>query len=160
MSGSTKALLLGCIVLVSFALLRRATQSFDPALPGDMPADARFLATGYDLDRNERQGNWVACHVDPPGSGERSCRVADPHGIVIFDGSFLPVRDGQSAVTSAGQIAINAKVGWVTGPSEGLPVPVIPLTDGAILVPQGDRDALVDRWARDPQEWRNLTSAK
>jgi len=160
LSGSTKAIILACLAVVSFALLHRATRSFDPPLPGDMPADARFLSTGYDLDKNERKGNWVACHEAPPGSGQRSCRVADSQGMVIFEGIYLPVRDAQSVAAAAGQIAPNGKLGWVTGPSEGLPVPVIPMTDGSVLVPQGDRDALVDRWARDPEEWRNLTPAK
>ena len=39
-----------------------------------------------------------------------------------------------------------------TGPAEQSLVPVIPLADGQILVPAHDRLALIERWAKHPDE--------
>jgi hypothetical protein len=94
-----------------------------------MPEHSQFLPTGYDLEHNERQGTWVSCE---PGEDtvDKQCRVTDTHGTVIFEGDFLPVRDVGSPSTSASAQLAPTKLGWVTGPVEGSPVPLIALTDG------------------------------
>lgn len=153
MSTGTKAVLFCCFAIVVVVLGFRANQAMNPALPKDMPADARFVATGYDLEHNERKGSWVACH--PDSFGESACRVTDAHGMVIFEGAFLPVKDARLVNGGAGTPAAG-KLHWVNGPAEGSPVPIIPMTDGSLLVPQADRDALVDRWNQHPDEWQAL----
>jgi hypothetical protein len=142
--------------LAAVVIISRANLALDPVLPKNMPADSRFLPTGYDLDHNERQGTWVACQPSEY-AGETFCRVTDAHGIVIFQGGFLPVRDSQSA-PSAGSSTQPAKspLRWVNGPFEGVPVPIIPMSDGTLLVPRDDRDALVDRWTQQSDEWQRL----
>ena len=158
MSSLTKIILFCCVALVVGTLIYRANIAIDPELPKDMPADARFMATGYDLDHNERKGSWVACHSD--GYGGSECRVTDAHGMVIFQGAFLPVRDARAWLDRyQTSTSANGKLHWINGPAEGMPVPVIPMTDGSLLVPGDDRDALVDRWNQHPDEWQMLQSA-
>jgi hypothetical protein len=136
-------------------LIYRGNSSTNPARPDDMPEHSQFLPTGYDLEHNERQGTWVSCE---PGEDtvDKQCRVTDTHGTVIFEGDFLPVRDVGSPSTSASAQLAPTKLGWVTGPVEGSPVPLIALTDGSLLVPRDDRDALIDRWNAHPDEWQKL----
>jgi hypothetical protein len=155
LSSGSKVVLFFCIVLVGVMLLYRGNQAMDPALPKDMPGDARFMPTGYDLAHNERKGTWVACQ--PDGNGVTFCRVTDAHGMVIFQGDFLPVKDSQSSSDGGSQInASSSTLKWVEGPFEAAPVPMIPMSDGSWLVPQPDRDALVDRWNQNPDEWQKL----
>jgi hypothetical protein len=153
----TKAVLFCCLALLAAALIYRADVSLDPARPSDMPANSRFIPTRYDLSHNERKGLWVFC-----GSGDEAgvtfCRVADASGVVIFQGDFLPVRNSQSSPNNASMKGAGAKLTWVNGPSEGSPVPVIPMTDGSMLVPRDDRDALIHRWNTHPDEWQKLQS--
>jgi hypothetical protein len=144
-----------CIALVALGLIYRGNMSVNPARPADMPENSQFLPTGYDLDHNERQGTWVWCE---PGEGafDKQCRVADTHGTVIYEGAFLPVRDAGSPSTSQNAQPARTQLGWVNGPVEGSPVPLIPLTDGSLLVPRDDRDALIHRWNAHPDEWQKL----
>jgi hypothetical protein len=145
-----------CVALVAGTLLYRANLALMPALPSDMPANSRFMLTGYDLDHNESRGEWVACHPDG-GVGESFCRVSDARGTVIYQGNFLPVRDLTKA--SASPLAGEAETGellWLKGPTEGMPIPAIPMSDGSVLIPRDDRDALLDRWRRFPEDWKRL----
>ncbi len=135
-------------------MLLHANQALDPAVPGDMPADARFIPSGYDLEHNERKGSWVSCRLI--AAGEDACRVTDAHGLVIFQGSFLPVNPGNAELAPETKNQLR----WIPGPSEGSPVPVIPSSDGMLLVPHDDRDALVDRWNQHPDEWQAVLAAK
>ena len=155
-SPLTKSVLIACMATVAATMVYRADIALDPALPNDMPGDARFMATGYDLDHNERKGSWVACHPGV-GGGESFCRVTDAKGAVIFQGAYLPVRN-LHPVAAEGQRLAAGTVRWIHGPAEGAPVPVIPMTDGSLLVPRDDRDAMLDRWNRFPQEWQELTA--
>jgi hypothetical protein len=138
-------------------LFYRTNLALDPARPSDMPENSRFIPSGYDLSHNERQGSWVSC-ASGDGVGDMFCRVTDTHGMVIFQGDFLPVRSSGSAAGGGGATLAKSGLGWVTGPFEGSPVPVIPMTDGSMLVPRDDRDALIDRWNAHPDEWRQLQS--
>jgi hypothetical protein len=157
LNAGTKFILFICVVLIAVLLIRRADVAVNPALPKDMPSNARFLPTGYDLTHNERRGTWVACQANGPGVS--FCRVTDPHGLVIFQGDYLPVRDSRAVADSDTTPALgNSRLQWVQGPLEGTPVPIIPTSDGTWLVPIGDRDALVDRWNQNPQEWQKLTA--
>ena len=63
----------------------------------------------------------------------------------VFLGSSYP----QAVIGDANDI-------WVQGPAENGPVPVIPLSNGIILVPYADSDALADRWATNPDEINRL----
>jgi hypothetical protein len=120
-----------------------------------MPEDSRFIPTGYDLEHNERQGTWISCKPGE-GAGDQFCVVTDVHGMVIFQGDFLPVRGAGSSTASGDASLAKSGLGWVSGPAEGSPVPVIPMTDGGMLVPRDDRDALLDRWNVHPDEWQKL----
>lgn len=155
LSAGSKAVLFCCIALVGVMLIYRGNLAMDPGLPNDMPKDARFMPTGYDLAHNERKGTWVACQ--PDGSGTTFCRVTDAQGMVIFQGDYLPVRDSHSVADGGDEInATSSTLRWVEGPFEGAPVPIIPMSDGSWLVPIADRDALVGRWNRNPDEWQKL----
>jgi hypothetical protein len=125
-----------------------------------MPSDSRFVQSGYDLQRNEPEGDWISCSTTSPyGHDADYCRVTDNHGTVIFQGDFMPVRGSQPVAPGRLQVAaMDADKLWVEGPAEESPVPVITLTNGAILVPADDSDALADRWARDPQELARVES--
>ena len=159
MSTGTKAVLFCCIALLAVGLFYRANIALDPARPKDMPENSRFIPTGYDLEHNERKGTWVSCSSGD-GLSDMFCRVTDSHGTVIFQGDFLPVRGAGSSTSSSGATLAKSSLGWVDGPFEGSPVPVIPMTDGSMLVPRDDRDALIDRWNAHPDEWQKLQSAE
>ncbi len=146
-----------CLALLAVGLIYRANVSLDPARPDDMPENSRFIPTGYDLEHNERKGTWVSCNAGD-GAGDQFCRVTDPHGAVIFEGHFLAVRESGSLPNNGSAALANSSLGWVNGPVEGSPVPVIPMTDGSMLVPRDDRDALVHRWNAHPDEWQGLRS--
>ena len=154
MSPLTKMVLFCCVVLIAATMLLHANQALDPALPNDMPADSRFIPTGYDLEHNERKGSWVSCRLI--AAGEDECRVTDAHGLVIYQGSFLPVNPGNAELATS----TKSQLRWVHGPAEGAPVPVIPSSDGMLLVPHDDRDALVDRWNQHPDEWQAVLAGQ
>ena len=154
MSSTSKFVLICCVLLVAGTLIYRRDIAINPALPNDMPADARFLATGYDLEHNERRGTWVACQ--PDGTGAQRCRVTDARGMVLFQGEYAAVRDAHANPASTIAAPAAGTLHWVNGPAEGGPVPVIPMTDGTLLVPYADRDALIDRWSQHPEEWQAI----
>lgn len=158
MSTGTKIVLACCVALLAVGLFYRANIAMDPARPQDMPENSRFIPTGYDLEHNERKGAWVSC-ASGDGVGDSFCRVTDSHGTVIFQGDFLPVRGAGTSPTYAAGLA-KSGLNWVNGPFEGSPVPVIPMTDGSLLVPRDDRDALIDRWNAHPDEWQKLQPAE
>ena len=118
-----------------------------------MPPNAKFLQSGFDVATNEPQGDWVACTLHA-SDGLNWCRVTDQKGMVLYEGDFLPVNSDQPLGNDQLNVApANPRKIWVRGPAEGGPVPAIPLTGGAVLVPASDRDALKQRWATDPTEY-------
>lgn len=123
-----------------------------------MPANSYFLQSGYNLQRNEPIGQWIACRPDP-GQGADLCRVTDHTGQVIFQGDYLPLHGAEALPAEELQVATGEVLNdlWVRGPAESGPVPVIPLANGKILVPAADADALADRWARNPDELHRIT---
>ena len=160
MDRNMKWALLCCAAVVGGTLIYRSNIALQPELPGNMPPDSRFIATGYDLEHNEHQGVWIACH---PGSsmGDSFCRVTDNRGEVVFQGDYVPVQDARGMRTNTlGATPANATLHWVTGPVEGISVPLIPMTDGTLLVPADDRDALLNRWNQHPEQWQALADTK
>ena len=145
-------LCLGC-----FLLVRHGNTALHPALPSDMPAQAQFMQSGYDIAHLEPTGEWIACGTDRAEQANW-CRVTDAGGQVVYEGDYLPLH-GQNALPLEGIHLSHADPTklWVSGPVEAAPVPVIPLVGGEVLVPASDRDALADRWAGHPQELQNLS---
>lgn len=145
-----------CAMVVTILLLRHGQTAMHAARPADMPPGSSFLPSGYDVNSNEQEGNWISCRVDVP---ERAnwCRVADAKGVVVFEGNFLPIQGRRAIPEEQLEIAIvNPTRLWIHGPAEGIPVPVIPLRNGVLLVPAGDQELLLDRWGRDPEELNRL----
>jgi hypothetical protein len=151
--------LLTVVTLVAlFVLITRGDRVLEASVPPDMPADARFLVSGYNVDQNERQGNWVACTLDS-ANNTNWCRVTDAHGSVVFEGAYLPLPGSEPIPAAKLRIAnVNPRRMWVLGPSERLPVPVIALEDGTLLVPASDREALIARWQEQPEEFARVTA--
>ncbi len=144
------AVLVACGVVL---FVRHARTEGSVAVPRDMPSNAKFLQSGFDVATNEPQGNWVACSLHS-ADGLDWCRVTDQKGVVVYQGDFLPVSttaplpDNQLAVAP-----VNPKKIWVHGPVEDGPVPAIPLMNGGVLVPASDRYALLERWKADSYEY-------
>jgi hypothetical protein len=138
-------------------LVRHGVTALNPAIPKDMPRNAYFAQSGYNLQRNEPLGDWIACRLDAEQNADL-CRVTDNHGVVIYQGEFLPLHGSQPVPADQLKIAANDDPGslWVRGPAEGGPVPVIPLVNGKILVPRDDSDALADRWAKNSDELNRI----
>lgn len=145
------------LAAVTILLVRHGAAALRPARPNDMPADSQFVVSGYDLLHNEPKGDWIVCRPDLPEDAN-FCRVTDSHGVVIFQGDFLPV-SGSRAVPPARLRVASPDLDrmFVRGPAEGGLVPVIPLADGQLLVPAADSAALADRWARDPDELQRIS---
>lgn len=156
MTTATKLVSSFVLTVAIVLVVRHGLSALRPVVPGDMPRDAHFVQSGYDLRRNEPQGDWVACSADA-NQPANFCRVTDTHGMVIYQGDFLSVHSGK-AVSKANLrfAARDPRSLWVEGPVEAAPVPVIPLADGQILVPAADSDALAVRWSRDPDELTRL----
>lgn len=150
--------ILTSIVLAAgiMVLARHGMYALRAEVPKDMPSNSHFIQSGYDLRRNEPQGNWISCRPDFPEEAD-FCRVTDARGVVIYQGDFLAL-GGSQAVSQANLrfATTDPRNLWVRGPAENGPVPVIHLANGQILVPAGDSDALADRWARDPDELARL----
>jgi hypothetical protein len=150
---TTGKLVLGAIVMCAAVLVVRHSRTEQLAVPRDMPANAKFLQTGFDVSDGEPLGTWIACSLHQ-ADGLDWCRVTDQKGTVVYQGDFLPVNGtralGNEELTVA---SINPKKMWVHGPVESGPVPAILLTSGNMLVPAADRDALLQRWARDSGEY-------
>ena len=143
----------GCI-----QLLRHGRSAMQPTLPSDMPSQSRFMQSGYDVARLEPTGNWIACGTDRTEQANW-CRVTDAHGQVVFEGDYLPLRSQTPLPLDRIQLSrANPSSLWVHGPSEGSPVPVIPLASGDVLVPLVDREALADRWSGNPQELQSISA--
>jgi hypothetical protein len=151
--------LLTSVVVVAGAVLafRHGVSALKPDIPPDMPKNAYFVQSGYNLQRNEPTGQWIACRPDIAQSGDL-CRVTDSHGTVIYQGEYLPLRSNQPLPADELEIAVNEQAGdlWVSGPAENGPVLIIPLANGKVLVPAADSDALADRWARNPDELNRI----
>ncbi len=155
MSAFTKGVL--CIVAIvgGYFLIVHGTRALNASLPKDMPRDADFIQTGYDLDHNEAKGQWIACRDDHENNND-FCRVTDPRGTVVYQGAFEPFDYPAALPNDQLRVATRFSNIWVNGPSEHGPVPVIPLRNGKLLVPVQDRDALADRWSHNPEELRQL----
>lgn len=158
MSSGAKAVLFCCLAMLAVGLIYRASSGLEPALPGDMPAGSRFISTGYDLEKNERRGSWVYCSSSA-ADRDNFCRVTNVSGAVIYQGDFSGVRTERTSKVPGTIVLAKSGLGWVSGPVEGSPVPVIPLSDGSVLVPRDDRDALLHRWMANPEEWQRLVAA-
>jgi len=156
MTTSSKLALSLLLTLGIVLAARQGGRALNPALPKDMPSNAHFVQSGYNLQRNEPVGDWVACNSGDD-QGTNFCRVTDTHGMVIYQGEFVAV-NSQRPVTRANLrfAAHDPKNLWVRGPAEEGPVPAIPLADGQLLVPVSDSAALAERWARDPDELARL----
>ena len=157
MNALTKVLLFLCAVFATVLLIRHGDRALHASTPQDMPADSRFFQTSFDVRRNEAKGEWIACRVDAATASDW-CRVTDARGIVVFEGDFTPLSRPTPLPNSQLKVAVQPGANrlWVEGPAESAPVPVIPLESGDWLVPSQDRDALLDRWASNPQELRQL----
>ena len=150
------------LVFLSAAIIfiRHSSLALRPALPGNMPAQSSFLQTGFNLQVNEPEGEWVACGQDAE-QNTNFCRVSDARGIIVYQGDFLPLRAQGPLPTDQLEVATlrDAKF-WVKSPSQAAPIPVIPLRNGQVLVPAGDREALVDRWATHSEEFQSIASGQ
>jgi hypothetical protein len=153
MTAMTKVVSSVAITAGICLFLYQGDKALKPARPNDMPSNAHFVQTGYNLQRNEPIGQWIACRPDTD-RGADLCRITDNLGTVIFQGDFLPLAGHVALPTEELLVARDEKPSsaWVQGPAERGPVPVIRLDNGQLLVPAGDADALADRWARDPDE--------
>ena len=156
MSVVGKLALFVVAVVATVLILRHGRTALEAQRPSDMPSDARFLASGYDLQSNEPRGNWIACRIDADEHANW-CRVTDAQGAVVFQGRFLPIEGRAPVPASDLQIAPrNPSHLWVQGPTEAYPVPVIPLINGTLLVPADDQELLTARWSRSPEELNRL----
>jgi hypothetical protein len=153
MTFKTKAAL-SCAAFAALVGLT-AQRAFHATPPTDMPASARFVSNGYDQATAEPTGNWVACRprAQQDAAPADWCRVTDQRGSVIFEGKFLPTDSPAPVPSTALTIGeLSQHPLWTKGPTEAVPVPIIPLKDGQILVPEADRSLLLNRWAEDPTE--------
>ena len=101
----------------------------------------------------------ISCHEEKLRKTDW-CEVTDQKGTVLFKGDFLPVGTVHRAPQS--ELAIrpfDSVHGWVRGPSEALPVPVVPLKDGTLLVPAPDTFKLKKRWAEHPEELAEVSGS-
>ena len=157
MTTTRKVLVFLFLAAAVILTIRHGAAALRPALPTDMPRDSQFVVSGYDLLHNEPKGDWIVCR-EGISEGANFCRVTDSHGVVIFQGDFLPVASSQPVAKENLRIA-SADLDhiFVRGPAEGGLVPVIPLADGQLLVPAADSAALADRWARDPEELHRIS---
>ena len=138
-------------------LINHGRVAMSPARPSDMPAQAQFMQSGYDVAHLEPTGDWVACGTDRPEQSNW-CRVTDARGEVVYEGDYLPVRGQNPLPLDRIELGhVDPRNLWVNGPTEGSPIPIIPLVGGDVLVPVGDREALADRWAGNPQELQTLS---
>jgi hypothetical protein len=156
MTVTSKLVLSLFITAGTVMVVRHGADALKPIVPRDMPANAYFVQEGYDVDRNEPTGDWIACRADGAQNADY-CRVTDARGSVIYQGDFLPVNGSDPVPASELKIAVagDDKI-WVNGPAEGSPVPVLPLADGNILVPADDSYALGNRWTNNPEELHRI----
>lgn len=151
-------LTLSCIAIAAtFLAIRHGANALHATLPKDMPPNAQFLPSGYDISRNEAEGEWIACRLDPDADAD-FCRVTDAHGVVIYQGNFLPLSGAQPAPPSDLKVATDKPEGdlWVEGRSADGPVPMIPLVNGQVLAPVVDRFNLATLWTDDPEALRRV----
>ncbi len=155
MNAITKTLLLVVAIFAGYFLVVHGDRALSASLPKDMPRDADFIQTGYDIDHNEARGQWIACR-DNHEERNDFCRVTDARGTVVYQGAFAPYDYPNSLPNDQLKISSTASNIWVTGPAESGPIPVIPLQNGKLLVPLQDREALADRWSRNPTELHQI----
>jgi len=159
MTAATKFVLSSLVIAGTIVVVWRGVDSLQASLPDDMPADAQFLQSGFDLEHNEAKGDWIACRPDRVRDAT-FCRVTDARGIVIYQGDFLPVFGVQPISHDQLQVVTTGKEKdlWIKGPASAGPVPVIPLANGDMLAPMADSYNLAVRWRNDPNELRRIRS--
>ncbi len=160
MRASNQVIVFVLAVAGIFLVVRHGDMASHPALPTDMPRGSNFVPSGYDVSRLEAKGQWVACSTDTAQNTD-FCRVTDTRGNVVYQGDFLPLRSAEPLPADALKVAsIKADRMWVEGPAEKGPVPVIPLANGALLVPAADNLALADRWQSNPAELKRIAGSE
>ncbi len=150
---TTGKLVMGTVVAVGVVLAVRYARTEQIRVPADMPANSKFLQTGFNVSDGEPLGSWIACSLHEADNLDW-CRVTDQKGTVVYQGDFLPLNSTRPLSNDQLTVAnLNPKKMWVKGPVESGPVPVILLAGGNVLVPSADRDALIQRWAADSTEY-------
>ena len=125
--------------------------------PSDVAAGATFGKSGAGSTGSQSKGQWVSCHEDSARETDW-CQVTDQSGTILYKGDFLPVGEVHRVPQARLLIGhFDSANGWVDGPNESLPVPVVPLLDGTLLVPADDSIDLKARWDRDPSERNRAT---
>lgn len=154
----SRILLLLVAVAVGAFLVVRGVSALHASVPRNMPPDAQFVSSGFNLNNNEQTGQWISCKQST-ASRQPFCRLTNASGSVLYQGDFEPL-DGRESV-AAEELRLTGNPGnlWVNGPAEGSPVPVIPLKNGRVLVPVQDREALIDRWTQNPEELREISGS-
>lgn len=155
MSAYSKAVIFLFAIVAGYFLVVHGDRALNASLPRDMPRDANFVQTGYDVAHNEAQGQWIACRADRE-QGNDFCRVTDAKGTVVYQGAFEPYDSPESLPNDQLRVASTSGNIWINGPAENGPIPVIPLSNGKLLVPVQDREALADRWSRNPAELHQI----
>ena len=145
--------------IVSIALLvylQRTQGALGPAHPGDVPQDATFARASVNRNNQRLDGIWISCRADNDRRTDW-CQLTDAHGAIAYKGDFLPAGSVRRAPQSELRIGhFDPARGWVNGPNESFPVPVIPLKDGTLLVPVDDTLELGAQLSGDPSQVSNL----
>lgn len=138
---------------------RKKVNATTQTRPEDVAVGSTFTRSSSGATGRQSQGQWVSCREDSERKTDW-CQIADQNGAVIYKGDFLPVGKVHRVPQDQLQLGVfDPANGWVSGPNESLPVPVIPLKDGTLLVPSADTLALAQRWSRDPSERDRATPA-
>jgi hypothetical protein len=146
----------GIAVLV---YLEKNGPSLSPTLPSDMPTAARFAKASANPSSHQVAGIWIACNEDNDRHTDW-CQLTDQSGAVVYKGDFLPVGSIRRAPQSELRIGhFDPIKGWVNGPNESFPVPVVPLADGTLLVPADETLELGAQWSGDPSQVEQLRAS-
>ena len=122
---TSKIVLFALVLCAVILAVRHGGSAMQASLPKDMPENAHFLQSGYDINTNEAKGNWIACRVDAE-QGVNWCRVTDAHGMVVFEGNYLPIDSSSPVPESELKIAADS------------PVQVVGERAGGVLAGAGD----------------------
>ncbi len=155
MKLSSKAVLFAVAFVAGYFLVVHGSRALDPSLPKDMPQNAHFVQSGFDIEHSEAQGQWIACR-DNHGEENNYCRITDLNGTVVYEGAFVPYDHPGSLPDEQLHVSNKSTNIWITGPAKRGPIPVIPMRNGEILVPVQDREALLARWSENPAELRQI----
>ena len=143
--------------ILGIAYLHQIGQLLGASIPDGAPSDSEMKALAASHNAARFHVESIACHEETARKTDW-CQVTDKQGTVLFKGDFLPVGSVHRAPQSQLQIGpFDTLHGWVHGPSELVQVPVIPLTNGTLLVPADDTYQLKKRWASHPEELAEVT---